>query len=200
MTADNLPGMAFPPLGLKKIDGLGFYTRQPHVQDQRQRGQFIGSRTETITYVCEEEGSFTIPGLSIQWWNPKTEMLKNIPLKSVNFEVTANPLLQKEGSSAATRFGSTDFPWRRAALFLLFSALVFVIFFMFRTKKEPHAAKKEDHEKELFIKFQKMAAAHDAAATMQALLAWLDYSKISGTPATLERFFTLARDPELKNR
>lgn len=200
MTADDLPGMAFPPLALKKIDGLGFYTKPPQVQDQRQRGQFTGSRTETITYICTEKGRFTLPGSAIWWWNPQTETLQKISLKAVTFEVVANPFLQKESPAGRTRADASAFPWRWTALFLLLSALVFGLFFIYRAKKRPHDAKTEDREKELFMKFQKAAATHDAAATMQALIGWLDQSKISKSPATLERFCTLAGDPELKKQ
>ncbi len=198
MTADDLPGMAFPPLGLKKIDGLGFYSKPAQVNDQRQRGQFTGSRTETITYICEQEGTFKIPGISIQWWNPKTETLKEVPLKAVEITVSANLLLEKESPSGATRTGSTDFPWRGAALILLFSAFTGALLLLFRAKKQSRKANPANPEKELFTKFQKAAASHDAPATMQALLGWLDQSKFAGSPGSLERFSVLTDDPELK--
>lgn len=34
-----------------------------------QRGEFIGERVETITYVCERPGTVTIPTLVIHWWD-----------------------------------------------------------------------------------------------------------------------------------
>ncbi len=198
MTADDLPGMAFPPLGLKKIDGLGFYRKPAQVGDQRQRGQFTGSRTETITYICEQEGTFKVPGISIQWWNPKTETLKKIPLKAAEITVTANLLLVKESPIKAIRTGSTGFPWRWAAIVLLFSVLVFIGFLLFRMKQHALRATTVDHEKELFIKFQKAAAVHDASATMQALVAWLDQSNTTGNPTTLKHFYTRAGNLTLK--
>ncbi|HIE08150.1 MAG TPA: hypothetical protein EYP64_08900, partial [Desulfarculaceae bacterium] len=199
MTADDLPGMAFPPLGLKKIDGLGFYTKPAQVDDQRQRGQFTGSRTETITYICEQEGTFKVPGISIQWWNPKTENLKEVPLKAVKITVSANLLLEKESPAGATiGTGSTGFPWKVAVIILLFSVVTGILFFRFRGKMLPHKTKTADPEKELFTKFQTAAASNDAAATMQALLCWLDQSKFAGNPGSLELFSTLTEDSELK--
>ena len=196
LIAEDLPGMMLPPLQLQKVSGLGFYRKAPQVEDQRNRGAFTGRRIETITYVCEETGKFTIPGLNFKWWNPKSETLQNVSLPEITIKVTANPLLQKEGAAAAA--GSTVFPWIKTTLFILFSTLIFVLLLFFRPKKPSAAAKAEEHEKELFIKFQKLAATHDPAATMQALLAWLDQSKNGGKPSTLEHFYTRVGDPELK--
>jgi len=41
-----------------------------------QRGEFIGERVETITYVCERPGTVTIPALAIHWWDVNDEELK----------------------------------------------------------------------------------------------------------------------------
>lgn len=199
LTADDLPGMAFPPFGLQKVKGLGFYSKQPQVKDQRARGAFSGSRTETLTYVCEEAGTFKIPGTSFKWWNPKSETLKKVSLQEVEFKVSANPLLQKE-SPTATAAGSSDLPWRWAALLILFSALVYALFLFFHRKKQSHKEETKEPEKELFKKFQKAAASQNSEATMQTLLRWLDYSKFAGTPGSLERFYALAGDPELKKQ
>ncbi len=198
LTAQDLPGMALPPLALKKVGGLGFYRKAPQVEDRRNRGAFTGRRIETITYICEEVGKFRIPGLSVKWWNPKSEILQKVSLPEVTVKVTSNPLLQKEGPAPAPASGSAGFTWIWVTLLLLFSTLVFVLFRFFWSKKKFQTAKTEDHEKELFMKFQKMAAARDATATMQALLAWLDQSKNGGNPSTLEYFYTRAGDPELE--
>ncbi len=197
MFADDLPGMVLPPLDLKKIDGLGFYARQPQVEDQRQRGEFSGKRTETITYVCEQKGTFTIPGLGIQLWNPETETLREVSLKAVEFEVAANPLLEKESPAGTIRTNGRGFPWKWVVLILLFSALVVVALFRFYLKKKQSGTGITDQEKEFFDKFQKAAASQNAAVTIQALINWLDHSKLTGTSVTLARFSALAGNPEL---
>jgi len=43
MTADDLPGMAFPPFNAGRIEGLGVYTKPAQVADKMQRGAFTGN-------------------------------------------------------------------------------------------------------------------------------------------------------------
>ncbi len=123
MTAADLPGMAFPPVNVEKIEGMGLYTRQPQVADQMQRGEFTGKRIETISYVCEQEGSFTVPEITIQWWTPKKESLQNMVLETVLLKVDTNLLLQKENPANAKDSKATGFPWRWPLVILLFSCL-----------------------------------------------------------------------------
>lgn len=202
LTADDLPGMAFPPFGLQKVKGLGFYNKQPQVKDQRARGAFSGSRTETFTYICETTGTFEIPGTSFKWWNPRSETLKKVSLQAVKFEVAANPLLESDAlAEPGKKAHNGRLPWQRAAgLILLFSTLVGALFIRLVLKRKKTGRKAADQEKELFKKFQKAAASQNSEATMQTLLRWLDYSKFAGTPGSLERFYALAGDPELKKQ
>ena len=65
MTAESVLGMGFPPLTVDPIDGLGVYPGGPDVRDRSDRGRFTGTRIETTTYVCEQAGTFEIPGVII---------------------------------------------------------------------------------------------------------------------------------------
>ncbi|MCK5679850.1 BatD family protein [bacterium] len=198
MSAEDLPGMAFPPTNLKKVPGLGFYSKPPQVEDRRQRGEFTGRRTEIITYICEQKGNFEIPGLTIQWWHPKTETLEKVSLKTATIEVTANPLLKKDSPIATDRTTSYSFPWKWTALFLLVLAIAGVGFLRYRSKKQLLRSNIYDNsEKEFWAKFEKAASSNDAAATMQALLNWLNHSKLTETSGTLAHFSDLASDPGL---
>jgi hypothetical protein len=197
MTADDLPGMAFPPLNVRKIEGMGLYTKQPQVADEMQRSEFTGKRIETISYVCEQEGTFTVPEVQIQWWNPKTESLQNIVLEALELKVAANPLLQKEKPVDSKVSGDARFFWKWTVSVLLFSALAGTAFIWQRRRMKRQSSQVTDKEDELFNKFQEVSASHDAAATMQALLHWLDYSELTGSSGSLSRFIELADDSEL---
>lgn len=200
MTADDLPGMAFPPFKVQKIEGLGLYTRQPQVADQMQRGEFTGKRIEAISYVCERQGSFHIPEAHVQWWNPKSESLQNIILEGVELKVDANPLLQKESPAESTASEINRFSWKWVTVLLLFSGVTGGILIWQRRRKTGQSLQMTDTEKELFDEFQKISASHDAAATMQALLHWLDHSNLSENLGNLARFIELADDSELREQ
>ena len=202
MTADDLPGMAFPPFAVKKINGLGVYSKQPQVTDHKQRGESTGKRIETISYVCEQQGTFTVPGAQIQWWNPEKESLQNIVLEPVELTVAANPLLQKETPAEPDVSQDAGVPWKWL-LILLFSGSAGAVFIRLRRKKkqpdsqEKNKENQENKEKELFKEFKKVSTTHDGAATMQALLHWLDYTNFTGGSGSLARFIELADDQEL---
>ncbi len=197
LTAEDLPGMVFPPLNVQKIEGIGIYTKQPQVADEMQRGEFTGKRIETISYVCEQEGIFTVPEMHIQWWNPKKELLRDIVLKTVELKVAANPLLQKEKPAESMITGDAGFSWKWPLLILFSSILACAVFIWQHHRMKTQSSGMTNREDELFTKFQKVSASHDAAATMQALLHWLDYSELSGISGSLARFIQLTDDPEL---
>jgi hypothetical protein len=198
-SADDLPGMIFTPLQLQKIDGLGLYLKLPQVEDQRNRGVFTGRRTETITYICERPGSFIIPELSFQWWNPETETLRQVVLEEVEIKVSAGLFSGKAGATGSVRAALTGFSGKWLALIIPFSGLAIVGFVRFyRRKQHSEPSLTKQLEKELLHKFKKAVKSNDAAATVRTLLAWLDHSKIAGTSPTLQHFYNLVGDPELK--
>jgi len=173
LTAEDLPGMAFPPLDLEKIDGLGLYTRQPQVEDQMQRGEFTGRRTETITYVCEQKGTFTIPEASVQWWNPKFETLQEVSLKAVKFEVVLNPLLEQAGESEYVARESRMFSWWLAGFVILFGG-GFVVSWKYRNSITSYLvqwrATRSESEPAYFKRFRDTCRTGDGAAVMGALM------------------------------
>jgi hypothetical protein len=197
LTAEDIPGMAFPPLNIEKIDGLGVYHKQPRVNDQMQRGAFTGQRTETITYVCEKEGKFTLPGMNINWWNPKNEELKEIKLKPVTLEVAANPLLETEDQPGAEQQSSESFPWKPAsiAIFVLAVAIIGLLWLL-RSRKQ-QASSLEPSEADLFKQFHRATTSSDAAKTMQALMRWLDRSGLTGASGRLDLLVLRTGDADL---
>lgn len=197
LTAEDIPGMAFPPLNIEKIDGLGVYQKQPRVNDQMQRGAFTGQRTETITYVCEKEGKFTLPGMHINWWNPKNEELKVIKLKPVTLEVAANPLLETEDQPGAEQQSSRSFSWKLAGIAMLVLAVAIIgLLWLLRLKKK-QTSFLEPSEADLFKQFRRTSTSNDAARTMQALMRWLDRSGLSGVSGRLELLVSRADDADL---
>jgi len=197
MTGDDLPGMAFPPLNIEKIDGLGVYQKQPRVNDQMQRGAFTGQRTETITYVCEKEGKFTLPGMNINWWNPKNEELKEIKLEPVTLKVAANPLLETEDQPGAEQQNSRSFSWKLSGIALLVLAVAIIgLLWLLRLKKQ-QSSSLEPSEAELFKQFHRASTSSDAAKTMRALMRWLDRSGLTGVSGRLDLLVLRAGDADL---
>ena len=81
-------GMLLPPLRFEASPGIAVYADKPRILDRVNRGQYSGERSQKITYVLQERGSFQISPLEIRWWNPDTGSLNVELLPGQTFEVS----------------------------------------------------------------------------------------------------------------
>jgi hypothetical protein len=102
-TAPDVPAMAFPPFPAGQIDGLGVYPKPPEVLDESGRGSLIGKRRDTITYVCQHAGQFTIPGARLTWFDLDAKGLRTIEFAARTFDVAPNPALGTDNGTTAHR-------------------------------------------------------------------------------------------------
>jgi hypothetical protein len=110
-TAPDVPAMAFPPFPAGKIDGLGIYPKAPEVRDHTDRSNLTGERRDTITYVCERPGQFTIPAARLTWFDLGAKQLQTIDLPARTFSVAPNPAMAAESGAAQ----GADMNWGIAA-------------------------------------------------------------------------------------
>ncbi|MEM9237090.1 MAG: hypothetical protein AAGB14_09950 [Verrucomicrobiota bacterium] len=90
-SADQQSGIALMPAPLTAPEGVRVYPGSPSVSDETERGQFKGSREETITYLVQEPGLHTLPEIRYAWWNPVKEELESRTLPAITFSATAPP-------------------------------------------------------------------------------------------------------------
>ncbi len=107
-SAPDVPGMVFPPFPTGTIEGLRLYPRAPALLDQTDNGVFNGGRRDTIVYVCERPGEFTIPAARLTWWDLDAKKLRAVDFPAHTINVAVNPAL----SGAA----NTQPPSRRRSL------------------------------------------------------------------------------------
>lgn len=89
--AAQMTGMVLAAAPIHAPDAVSVYPGQPEVTDKTERGEFLGERRDTITYLFQKPGAVELPALTYVWWNPKTEELQSKTLPNVNFEVAAPP-------------------------------------------------------------------------------------------------------------
>jgi hypothetical protein len=172
LRATGVPGMALPPLKMQARDGLAVYAGQPQVATDTARGDFIGKRVETFSLVCQKAGTYTLPELRIQWWNPTDEQLQVVRLQSRTLQVSSNPVLDPTTpAGAANIFGTRSF-WLWAGIFGV-GAAVFVVLLV-RRRTHQYVLGSTKTEKKLFQQFKQAAVSNDPAKTMQSLIRWLD--------------------------
>ncbi len=90
-TADQMTGMALSPPPTDVPSGIRVYLGKPEVTDKTERGEFTGTRRDTITYVLQQPGTWTLPAIKYVWWNPKSEQYGSKILPAVTFQVAAAP-------------------------------------------------------------------------------------------------------------
>ena len=200
MTATGLPGMAFPPLEMKQLEGLAIYSRQPQVSTDTQRGAYIGKRVETYSCVCQKAGKYILPEMKLQWWNPAGEELKVVKLDSVTFQVTPNPLLETKETGAVGEASDKPVTWRRAIAAALIIVAAFLLILLLRRKNKRSGQVRKETEKALFKKFKHAAESNNAAETMQTLIQWLNASGLTSGFGDVSEFIRLTGDPSLQQQ
>jgi hypothetical protein len=69
LTAAQLPDIASL---LRLPSGVKAYPDQPKLDDSMQSGTLIGSREQTIALMADSPGHYTIPALTVAWWDTQT--------------------------------------------------------------------------------------------------------------------------------
>jgi hypothetical protein len=110
-TAPDVPAMAFPPFRPGAIEGLGIYQKEAEVLDHSERGALTGKRRETIVYVCQREGQFSVPAAKFIWWDLGLKELHTVLLPARTFTVAPNPALAAAAAPAAAHPTSCRAVW-----------------------------------------------------------------------------------------
>jgi hypothetical protein len=202
LTAADVPGIVFPPLPLAKVDGLAVYPKPPVVQDQVERGDFTGKRIDTVTYICERPGQFTLPTLVIPWWDLKSQKLMRVTLPTVTLEVEPGPVQGVDATAPAGEMWGR--PWLRWMVRAGLLAAAVVVSWRkrdaLRAAWERRRARRQASEAGCFAHLLDACRAGDAKAAFNALLRWLDCSHRSPDSATIADFLVRQPDADLQRQ
>ena len=117
----QIPGMALAPAPTTAPDGIRIYPGNVDTNDKLTRGEFLGERSETITYLLQKPGTLELPALTYVWWNPKKEKLESKSLPAVSFDVAPSPatLADKQAAnSTPTWLGLAPWLWLLPIVFV----------------------------------------------------------------------------------
>ncbi len=212
---DGTLSLVIPPFTFDSIPGLAVYPDQPRVTDEGgERGTtVVGSRTESVSYVAQEDGTYTLPPVAIAWWDWTDEVLRTAELPPVTFTVEPDPDLASEielppdsldfaeAQETVTTSISLAERLRRWAVpvtaFLVLGALSSRVLGpripAFRARIEDRKARRAESEEAFFRRFRAAAASGDPRATANALAAWL--TRVDGLDDE-HTFGALARSSE----
>lgn len=88
--AESVSAMLLPPVPVYEAPGLASYPAAPELENRSNRGQLVGARTDQITWIIEQPGSYQIPALRFRWWDPVREKLQDQIVDGVALEVAGD--------------------------------------------------------------------------------------------------------------
>lgn len=103
LQADSLAAMMLPVINDSAIqDGLAAYPKPAQLEDRVNRGTYRALRRESITYVAETSGTFTLPAKHFWWWNTDTRTVQKISLDEHSLFVSAASSSRSASSAAVS--------------------------------------------------------------------------------------------------
>ncbi len=91
--ADHTQSMMIPPPSLTAPAGVRIYRKDPQITDLTgDQGQFEGGRrVDVVTYRFEQPGSYTLPKVSVSWFDPSTQKTQQAEVPEIQVTVIAAP-------------------------------------------------------------------------------------------------------------
>lgn len=197
LQADDLPGMAFRPIGFADIPGVGIYPNEPSVTNEFGRGSLKGSRVESVSYIFEQSGNVEIPAIEVVWWDVENEELKRaeLPGREINIAISAATTTGKQSPDSVT---TRTVQWPLLiALLIIFGVLLFyrsrILEYLTNWKKE-----RQETESAYFSRIMKSVRSGDARAVLLDTMRWLDRINTDREPLQLASFIKRFGDEQAK--
>ena len=195
--ASDISGMLLPPLPVFQAEGLAAHPQAPEVSDITNRGDLTGERIDAIIWVVEKPGTYDIPGIRFQWWDPHSRELKQQIVPGLSLEILPSPADKTTADSGdKPEQAGKDYLWLLVAVFTALTAGFLWLRFGPRTSRRA-----VDTEKSTFTALQKTCKRNHAGQTHSTLHAWLAWSLPMGVPnsrsLTLSEFAQAHDDTQL---
>ncbi|HSY62546.1 MAG TPA: BatD family protein [Cytophaga sp.] len=79
-----------PELKEKDLDFANVYPQDAELEDTRDDYEANGRLTQSFIYLLEKDGDYTLPAMTMEWWNPVTQRLYKRSLPAYKLHVAAN--------------------------------------------------------------------------------------------------------------
>lgn len=196
--AADVSAMLFSPLYFPALEGLAIYPGEPEIEDKYDRGNLAGIRTEKVTYIFEQPGTFILPELVFLWWDTNGEQQQEIILPGRTIEVSGEPAATATSVEPSAQKNYTRLLLIPSLIILLLLGLIFSfrqqITKFFRLQR---AAWKES-EPYYFRRIAKAVTARSPEAVIRTTIQWLDRISVTSQPARLDQFLERYGDNDLR--
>jgi hypothetical protein len=89
LRASHVTAMMLPPVQASELPGLPAYEDPPQLRDISNRGQATAERSQSITYVVEQSGQYSLPEQVFYWWDTVNGELKTVVLPELTIDAGA---------------------------------------------------------------------------------------------------------------
>jgi hypothetical protein len=104
--ADDVFALVLPAIEFPDVDGFGTYPATPALDDRADRGRYSATRIDSVTYVMQAEGEFTLPAIELYWFDPVRRRMVKETFDAVEMAVAPNPdAVLGAGESEADKAG-----------------------------------------------------------------------------------------------
>ena len=190
LTARGLQGSQLPPLssvqGAINIPELRFYPDQESIDQSELAEGLQGRRVQSEALVARSGGTWTLPEISVPWWNIETDRLEFATLPARTVVVTAIQSADQTNDRTIAPSASpagTNLPpwlWAVSATGWLVSLALGMLLWLNRRNATGHsptpsgATAKSGSVRQALVEIRKAAAQGDAALLRKAVLQWAD--------------------------
>ncbi len=195
--AHDVPGMVFPSLPLDSPDGLRAYRKPPAIEDHTDRGELTGRRSETVTYECEQAGTFKLPALVLSWWNPEAKELKREELAAQTILVAAPPAPPATAADPAEKPRHETKMVGRVLIALVAILLLWPRIADLRTAWKRRREAEHETEVAYFHEFAKACDTGDARTITQSLSTWVNHFLVTEPAPSIQVFAARSGDSRL---
>jgi hypothetical protein len=225
LKAQGLTAAQLPDLNslLKLPEGVKAYPDQAKLTNDTQDGHLVGQRDQSVALIADRAGEFTIPALSVHWWDTKVNEARevNLPARTWTFapaatSASSNPSLvtapsaaippreETRGPVAATQKpesgSSSKWFWLSVSLAVLW-AMTLIAWYLSRRQPPrlpaPTQEKRDAMEADARQRFGAACRRNDARAARSSLLEWIAAANADRRPVSLREFARDAGQPRL---
>jgi hypothetical protein len=218
ITAEGLTGGQIAPLPTNTIDGLTFYPDQPQNSDSKSTKGIEGTRIETTAIIPNHGGEFTLPEVSVEWWDVNSQSMKTatLPEKKINVLGDAASTTNSAQTTTATAASGNQttntevvtkanpWLWASTVLFALMALVLSVYVFHLKAQLKQLQAEQgkadaitSEKEKHIWDLLKHSAANKNASELRKHILSWAKFQWPEATIHSLDDVAKLAGKIEL---
>jgi hypothetical protein len=103
---DGTTPVLIPPLVMAiENPALRAYPKEPRVTSTEERGVLSGSRSETVTYLVQSDGTAELPEIKIEWYDTETQTVQTASVDGVSLTLAPAPPPPPDYGKFALRSG-----------------------------------------------------------------------------------------------